>query len=72
MATLATVLPWTATLSAEQRAEFLDDVTLAVTDPAVELREQLLADVLDRYEQFAHDEADRDELYQQHMEATHA
>lgn len=69
MVTLATVLPWSASLDAEQRVELLRDIALATTDPAVEQREHLLADVLDRYERFAHDEQDRDELYQQHAEA---
>lgn len=70
--TLDTVLPWTALLDAEQRAELLRDIALAATDPAVEQREQLLADVLDRHERFARDEADRDEQYQLYREATHA
>lgn len=71
-ATLAAVLPWTAALTVEQRAEFVRDIALATTDPAVEQREALLAEVLDRYERFAHDEQDRAELYQQHQEATRA
>lgn len=72
MTTLAAVLPWTETLDAEQRAEFVRDIALATTDPAIFLRESLLAEVLDRYERFAHDEQDREELYQQHREATRA
>lgn len=71
-ATLEAVLPWTELLDDEQRAELLRDIALATTDPAVELREQHLADVLDRYERHAHDEQDRDELYQQYREATRA
>jgi hypothetical protein len=71
-ATLEAVLPWTVYLDAEQRAEFLRDIALATTDPAVEQREQLLADDLATYERDAHDQADRDEQYQLYREATRA
>lgn len=69
---LDSVLPWTALLDEEQRGEFMDDVTLAVTDPDPDVREGLLADVLARYEQDAHDQADRNEQHQLHREAVKA
>lgn len=72
MIALAAVLPWTETLTDEQRVELVRDLALATTDPATEQRESLLAGVLDTWERFAHDEQDREELYQQHREATRA